>query len=161
MAAMSKDRLLDRLQDASHEFADAVYGLTQEQMGYIFEGSDGWTSVGDVVRHLIGAERGMLTVARRCAAGEEPPGYEGFDLDRWNARQVEKLRALTPAQALDKLQAVRQETLSTLVDLTDEQIALPASHPFWGSVTVGELFRIIAIHQEMHRKDVVKMRGSM
>jgi hypothetical protein len=100
----------------------------------------------------------MLTVAQRCAAGGEPPSYAGFDLDRWNLRQVEKVKALTPAEALAQFHAVRQETMATLDNLTGDQLARPASHPVFGQVTVGDLFRIMAFHEQMHRHDIAKMR---
>jgi hypothetical protein len=159
MPELSKAALLKRLDDEHAALAATVAGLTEEQMAHRFEGSDGWTSVEDVVKHLASGERGMLTVAQRCAAGGEPPSYAGFDLDRWNIRQVEKLKTLTPAEALAQYDAVRQQAKVTLESLSEDQLARPASHPVFGQVTVGGLFRIMAIHEQMHRRDIVRMRG--
>ncbi len=157
MPELTTSLLSKRLHDAHQALHATIQGLTEEQMSYIFKGTEGWTSVGDILKHLLSGERGMLTVVQRCLAGGEPPSYEGFDLDRYNRRQVEKLQALTPAEAIAQYDTVRRETLAVLDSLTEEQLKIPAGHPIYDCATVGELFRIMGIHEEMHRGDIVKM----
>ncbi len=157
MANLDRDSLIAQLKAEHAQFLAVVRGLTEEQMTRRFEGVDGWTSVADVVKHLAGGEKGMLMVAQRCAAGEPPPNYEGFDLDYYNRRQVEKRKELSPAEALAEYEEARRQTLATLESLTEEQLARPAAHPTFGDVTVAQLFRIMALHENMHRKDVLDL----
>ena len=118
---------------------------------------DGWQSIGDVIKHLEAGERGMLIVIRRCIAGKPLPDYAGFDLDQYNQRQVAKRAHLTATQALAQYNAVREETLRTLTSLTEADLVQPARHPVWGEVTVAQLFRIMAIHEGLHRRDVAAL----
>lgn len=158
MAEMTVEQLADRLRSVRTSLLKAMEGLSDGDMERQVE-TDGWRSIKDVILHLATGERGMLTVARRCLAGEHF-SYEGFDLNRWNERQVEKKRGLSVAEALNELQAVRDDSLSTLQELTPEQLQTPAAHPVWGDVTVGQLFRIMSIHDELHRQDIEQLRAA-
>ena len=158
MSKLDKEGLKEKLAAKREALLVAIEGLSEEEMGRRFEEVDGWPSIGDALRHLAGAERGMLTVAQRCVQGKPLPDYTGFDLDRWNARQVEKRAAQSVAQALDELQASRAELLVFLDSLIEAQLIIPARHPAFGDVTVGQLLRIIALHEGMHRQDVQKLR---
>ncbi|MFQ6058123.1 MAG: DinB family protein [Anaerolineae bacterium] len=157
MPELDKQGLRQKLTAEREALLASLAGLSEAKLDQRFEDVEGWTSVGDILRHLAGAERGMLTVAQRCARGKPPPDYTGFDLDRYNARQVEKRAAQSVAQTLDEMAASRAELLNFLDGLTEAQLAMPARHPIFGDVTVGQLLRIIASHEGMHRKDIRKL----
>ena len=157
MAEMTVEQLTDKLKSVRVNLLKSIEGLPDDDITQEI-GTNGWKSIKDIILHLASGERGMLTVARQCLAGQRV-SYEGFDLDRWNERQVEKKRHLSVAEALAELQAVREDSLTTLRELTPEQLRMPAAHPFWGDVTVGQLFRIMSIHDELHRRDVEQIRA--
>lgn len=159
MANLDKQSLINKLNEEHEKFLALVEDLDEDQMARRAVDVDGWASIADVVKHLAGSEQGMLTVAQRCAAGQPLPSYEGFDLDYYNRRQVEKRRELSPAQALAQYNDHRQRTLETLESLTEEQMGSRAGHPTFGDVTVGQIFRIMALHEAMHRKDVLDLLG--
>lgn len=159
MAEMTVEQLTDRLKSIRTNLVRAIEGLSDDDIAREV-GTDGWRSIKDIILHLSTSEHGMLVVAKRCLAGKMV-SYEGFDLDRWNERQVEKKRHLSVSQALAELQAVREDGLNTLQGLTPEQLRTPAAHPFWGDVTVGQLFRIMSIHDELHRRDIEQLRTMM
>jgi hypothetical protein len=138
---------------------EALAGVDGELAARRFEGTDGWTSIHDTLRHVASAEASMMIVAARTVDGTFKP-VEGFDLNRFNARQVEKRASLSWDDSLDELQTVRTKTLNLLDEWTDEQLAMPTVHPVWGDTTVGGLFRIIAIHDTLHRKDVETLKAA-
>ena len=128
------EELLTKLNKERERLLAALEGVDEVLAAHRFEGTEGWTSIHDAVRHVASAEASMLTVAERTVAGTYQR-IEGFDLNRFNARQVEK-RA-------------------------DEQLGLPTFHPVWGEVDVAGLLRIIAIHDGLHRKDIETLRASL
>ncbi|MFN8485337.1 MAG: DinB family protein [Anaerolineae bacterium] len=135
-------------------------GITEDMASRRVEGVDGWTTIHDAMRHVASAEQSMIVVAERTVAGTYQPAPD-FDLNRFNARQVEKRQAQSWEDTLKELANVRANTLTVLHGWDEEQLNLPTVHPVWGDTTVGGLFRIIAIHDSLHRKDVETLRGAL
>ena len=134
-------------------------GITEDMASRRVEGVDGWTTIHDAMRHVASAEQSMIVVAERTVAGTYQPAPD-FDLNRFNARQVEKRAQQTWEESLAELNQVRSKSLAALETWTDEQLALPTFHPVWGDVDVAGLFRIIAIHDGLHRKDIETLRAT-
>lgn len=151
------EELITKLNKERERLLKALEGVDATLAARRFEGTEGWTSIHDAIRHVASAEASMLTVAERTVAGTYQR-IEGFDLNRFNARQVEKRAQQTWEESLAELNDVRQRSLAALETWTDEQLALPAFHPVWGEVDVAGLFRIIAIHDGLHRKDIETLR---
>ncbi|MFN8472572.1 MAG: DinB family protein [Anaerolineae bacterium] len=135
-------------------------GITEDMASRRVEGVDGWTTIHDAMRHVASAEQSMVTVAERTVAGTYQP-VPDFDLNRFNARQVEKRQAQTWQDTLNELANVRANTLKVLEGWNEDQLNLPTVHPVWGDTTVGGLFRIIAIHDSLHRKDVETLHAAL
>ena len=152
------EELVERLTKERERLMAALEGVDPMMADRRIEGTDGWTTIHDAMRHVASAESSMLTVARRTVEGTYKK-IDDFDLNRYNARQVEKRQAQTWQETLAELQAARQDSLDALAALTEEQLALPTHHPVWGETTVGGLFRIIAIHDSLHRKDVETLKA--
>jgi uncharacterized protein (TIGR03083 family) len=114
--------------------------------------NEGWT-VKDTLAHLCTGESGNLLIARRVLNGEATP-VEGFDLNRWNQRQVEKRRAKTPEELWQELDAARAETLAFLETLTEEHLQLQGYRPTGDATTLEGVIRQIARHERMHTADI-------
>ena len=154
------EELIDKLNKERERLLAVLEGVDAALAGRRFEGTEGWTSIHDTVRHVASAEASMLTVAERTVAGTYQR-IEGFDLNRFNARQVEKRAQQSWEESLAELKEVRTRTLAALETWTDEQLALPTFHPVWREIDVAGLFRIIAIHDGLHRKDIETLRASL
>ncbi len=154
-----KDELKSKLAHERDRLETALQGVDAEMAARRVEGTDGWTTIHDAMRHVASAEASMLVIAQRTAAGTYQP-IEGFDLNRYNARQVEKRGAQTWSETLAELRQARQATLATLDEMTDDQLDLRTVHPVWGEVDLAGLFRIIAIHDSLHRKDVETLKAA-
>lgn len=111
-------------------------------------------SVKDVLAHLAGAERGMLRMAQRMAAGENLRLPVGYSLDDYNARQVAKRKDKAFAEIRAELDASRTELLLFMEGLTANQLALPGEHPILGDTTVQGILDIIAVHGAAHGKEI-------
>ena len=99
-------------------------------------------------------------MARRVAAGEEMD-MPGFDLDAWNAAHVAERADWPVERVLDDLEAAHLETLAFLAELDGEKLAISGSRPALGTVTVGQALRVIAVHDGLHRRDIVGLLAEM
>ena len=114
-------------------------------------------NVHDLLGHLAGAERGMQATVKRFLAGEALP--EGFSLDYWNQRQVEKQKERSVPDLLAGLAASRIDTLALLDSLTDDQLAVRGVHPAGFETSVGGIFKVIAHHEHGHGQEIALALG--
>lgn len=121
---------------------------------------EGRWSVRLTLAHVGSAQWSHLEVAQRLVAGE-PVDLPGFELDAWNNAQVAK-RADWPAEKiLADLEAAQQATLTFLKGLDAAKLAITGAHPALGEVSVGQVLRIISVHDGMHRRDVLCLLREM
>lgn len=136
----------------------AVEGLSDSE--WHWQPADGRWSVRLTLAHVGQAQRSHLEVAGRLLAGEATD-IPGFELDAWNTAAVVKRSDWSVSQVLADLDAAQQETLDFLGTLDDEKLSVTGSHPALGDVTVGQVLRIIPIHDNMHRRDVLGLLAEM
>ncbi|MFZ2487658.1 MAG: DinB family protein [Anaerolineae bacterium] len=147
-----KEKLRQRMQDTRAELLALIETLTAERAAAP-SGNPGWT-VQDVVAHLAGAEGGHRQVIRGLLA--EPPRHfpRDFDLDAFNAAEVGARRGQTLNALQAELDSQRAETLALLDSITDDQWERAGYHPGGFDTTVEGVFRVIAIHEKRHVKEL-------
>jgi hypothetical protein len=64
-------------------------------------------------------------------------------------------------QVLADLDAAQHETLAFLRDLDAKKLSISGLHPALGEVTVGQVLRFIPIHDNMHRRDILRLLAEM
>jgi uncharacterized damage-inducible protein DinB len=136
----------------------AVEGLSDA--GWQWRPADGRWSVRLILAHVGAAQWDHLEAANRFLAGQ-PVALPGFDLDAWNAAAVAQRDSWTVEQIRADLDAVHQATLAFLEALDAEQLSVAGSHPASGEVSVGQILRVIALHDNLHRRDVFNLRREM
>jgi uncharacterized protein (TIGR03083 family) len=111
-----------------------------------------WT-VRDLLVHLATSERGVQGVLEGFLRGESivPPD---FDLDRWNASQVAKLRGLSLAELRERITTTRRGTLAILDRLTEADLERRGRHALGREVSLAETLRIMAAHERVHIEEV-------
>ncbi len=80
----------------------------------------------------------------------------GFDLDAYNNRCVEERRHKSPAELLAELDEARQRTAELLAKVGPNDWEKGGRHPGGFDVTVEGIFKIIALHERRHLKDLRK-----
>lgn len=123
----------------------------------VYGHEQGWT-VRDTLAHMVSAGRGLLQAAQLIADGALKMPAD-FDLDRWNQRQVEKQADRTPADLLDDLAAVTQNTLAYLDRLSAGEdaaaiLARRGRHAVFGDTTVEFILRRTYRHEREHAQDI-------
>ncbi|MHC4993084.1 MAG: DinB family protein [Planctomycetota bacterium] len=134
--------LRDTLEHAPDEWTRADYGPRT-------------FSAFDVVAHLIHGElTDWLPRARHILEHGPDVPFEPFDI----AGHAEVSRGKTMAQLLDEFQTLRAENIEALqsLHLTEEQLALPGTHPALGPVTMQQLLATWVVHDLHHIAQIQK-----
>lgn len=150
-----KQRIRDQLA-ASRAYLVSVAQQIGPEQTLVSTENPAW-NVHDLLAHLAGAERGLLGTVQRFLAGQPLP--DGFSLDYWNQRQVEKQKERGVADLLAGLAASRIDTLALLDSLTDEQLAVRGLHPAGFETSVGGIFRVMAMHELDHGQEIALALG--
>ncbi len=153
---MRKDRLWWRLEDVRAEVKALAASLSPEQWQVpVYEK---WT-VRDVIAHLAAAEKGHVEVGWRLMRGESTE-VPDFDLDAYNNRSVEQRQHMSPEELLAELDEARALTAQLLAAVGPEDWEKRGPHPGGFEVTVEGIFKVIALHERRHLKDVQKALGA-
>lgn len=132
--------------------------------------ADAW-SIKDILAHVANSERVNVKFARlivekdspvqlRELAADYPDFKQKFTLDNFNAYMTDKLRAQSLVESLAALHATRAETLKWMDTLTPSDLERAGGHAVWGEQTVNGMFRILVIHDKMHRADIEKRKNA-
>jgi len=120
--------------------------------------SDGaaWT-VRQLLIHLAVTDQGQSNTVTAIAAGGNPVP-EDFDINRYNARSVEKRADTTPEQARQQLSDSRAKFLEWL-DQQDESV-LEKSGRHGGTMqtlTIAGFLQTMADHERQHAQDIAQV----
>jgi uncharacterized protein (TIGR03083 family) len=146
-----RDKLRQRLDESRRELLANVAHL--EPAGLAAPTANPGWAVHDVLAHLAGAERGHQQVIRALLAGRAPDGT-GFDLDAFNAADVAARQGASLAELLGELASNRSDTLALLETIGPDEWQRSGYHPGGFDTTVEGVFRIIAIHEKRHAKEI-------
>jgi uncharacterized protein (TIGR03083 family) len=153
-----RDLIQKRLRDEGDKLIRAFESLSLDQQAMtIYADGMAW-SLKDLLAHLCSAERAFLYYGRDILNGGEG-APEGFDIDAFNQREVGQSRGRTFAQLLDELRAVREETIDLVGHIADEEFARSGRHPFFGQMSIDDMFKLIYRHNMMHLRDVRRAIG--
>lgn len=144
----SRHRLFEALDKMEHEDWEIVV--------YSEEADTNWTA-SDVLRHLVGAERGMTQLMQKIlTTGEGVP--EDFDRERYNKRQVQKVQDKSPIELMTAMSENRTELLTFIDSLKEEDWDKSGRHGSLKIMTIEEICQTIANHELAHLDDIQIIR---
>jgi uncharacterized damage-inducible protein DinB len=147
-----------RLEAARVRLLASVEGL--DEAAWDWQPADGRWSVRLTLAHVGSAHWSHLEVARRIAEGRTVD-LPGFDLDEWNQARVAERADWTREQILADLQAAQQATTVFMAGLEPETLEARGEHPVLGEVSADQVLRVIALHDSLHRREILKLRREM
>jgi uncharacterized damage-inducible protein DinB len=115
--------------------------------------SEGAWTARQTLAHLVAAEIGQRATGQRMLTGEARLG-EGFSLDFWNQRQIEKRKDQAPDALLDELAASRQKLLTWIEGLTEADLDKSGQHGRGDVITVEQLCYRIGEHETDHAMEI-------
>ncbi len=116
--------------------------------------ADGRWTIRENVAHLVDAEKAHRRFVKTLLAGETPPTVDNFDLNRWNAAKVSKRAGQSTAELLAALQTEREKMLATIAAIPDDSWDITGAHAALGTVSVGQVVKVIGVHEHGHLKDM-------
>lgn len=117
----------------------------------VYSESSTWRLL-DLLRHVVDAEAGIIGLMARIRDGGEGVPAD-FDLDRWNARRVEKLAAKTREELLTDLEQNRANLLNFMDSLDEGDWEKRGRHGSGQIMSLAEICQIIAAHERAHAAD--------
>ena len=147
-----KDRLWWRLEEVRSQVKCLAASLSPEQWHLpVYE----LWAVRDVIAHLAAAEKGHVDVGWALLRGESTE-IPGFDLDTYNNRSVNERRHKSEEELLAELDEARARTAQLLAAVGPDDWEKSGPHPGGFDVTVEGIFKVIAMHERRHLRDLKK-----
>lgn len=142
---------LDRLSKSREKLLALVSDLSEDALDRRI--GEGWT-IREILTHLVNSEEDHCQVIAVVAQGEPHRLPSDFDLDRHNAGRLAERGRLSRAALLEALDQQRQRTIALFNGLSEEQRAIVGQHPALGEVAIGDVFRVMAMHEQRHTRDI-------
>lgn len=158
MNGSRQQALIDVLEANAEAVVDFFRALTAEQLStLIYTEGNHWTAR-DLLAHLAGAERSLLSLFRNVAGGG-PGTTPDFDLDYYNRRVVEKTVEASVDDLLATFQQRRADTVAFTAALPDDVLDNVGNHPTEGQRTLEGLIAITYEHTGWHIRDIRRALG--
>lgn len=157
-----QEAIKDELAEARVRVLEVVRELDREEWThpvYVHEEETKWTA-GDVLRHLVWAEGGMLRMMRQVKEGGTGVP-EDFEIDRYNAKGIKKLKEKMPAELLEMMEQNRQQVLAFIDGLAAEDWEKEGRHGSLRVMTIEEVLETIAAHEAQHLEDLREALGRL
>lgn len=124
---------------------------------YVHDDETKWTAA-ELLRHLVWAEGGMLRMMRQVKEGGTGVP-EDFEIDRYNAKGVEKLGDKMPAELMEMMAENRQQVLAFIDTLDADDWEKEGRHGSLRIMTIEEVLETIAAHEAQHLEDLREALG--
>jgi len=154
-----KAKLQTKLAENRTALFTLLNGLTDEQwQTAVYSEETIWT-VSDMVRHLEGAERSMISLMANIQQGGTGAS-EDFDLARFNASRIRKAKEKQIPELMAAMEKNREDLLAFMASLTEEDWQKKGRHGSLRIMTIEEICHIIADHEATHAHDIAQAIGS-
>lgn len=156
MTDEEKQGLLTQLQTTRQELKTLLTGLTDAQWETAVYSEESTWTIADLLRHLTGAESSMtklMTLIRD--GGEGVP--EDFDLNRWNARVVQKTKEIPTSALFAEMEQNRAGLIDFINSLADADWEKKGRHGSGHILSITQICQLIAAHEATHTADIQKI----
>lgn len=135
---MTKDEILDALEDEREKFLDAIDGLSEEAM--LEPGVVGEWSIKDILCHLSMWEAEMVKILWQTAQDEKPATahFTQTNVDITNAAWQQNAQDRPLERVLADFQAVRKQTARRVEAFEDEELEDPQRAPWQKGVPLWQ-----------------------
>ncbi len=147
--------LAEKLKIEGQKMTDFFAALTDDRWSAeVYTEGAAWT-VRMVLSHFVTSERGLVRLFEQVRQGGAG-ATDDFSIDRYNARQQEKTRDLSPQELLEQYKSVRADSVAWVSGLQEAELEVTGRHPFLGQTTLREMIKMLYIHNQLHYRDLKK-----
>lgn len=152
------DLIRKRLHDEGEKLVGLFETLTPEQWQQtLYTDGATWT-IKDLLAHQVSAERKFIFYGNDILNGGEG-APEGFQVNAFNNAEVASMTDRTPDQLLAAMRSARQDTIEFVNNLHDSDFNRRGRHPFFGMMSIDDMFKLIYRHNMMHTRDIRRALG--
>jgi uncharacterized damage-inducible protein DinB len=149
--------LAERLKTEGDKTIEYFQSLSSEEwLSTVYTEGETW-SIRSVLAHYVTAEKGFISIFSSIRDGGSGV-QEDFDIDRFNASQQTKTRDVTPSELLEQFRMVRAQMVALVASMSDADLARQGRHPFLGQTTLAEMIKMVYRHNQIHSRDLRKIR---
>ena len=132
--------------------------MTAEELTVqVYQDGAKWTAK-QVLAHFITIERSMHWLFKNISSGGSG-SPEDFDIERFNRTQTSKLDGLTLAELISQFRAVREDTISIVRELSEEDLDREGLHAFHGHGKLERFIRWAYEHARIHQEEIRRALG--
>ncbi len=132
--------------------------LTAEELNaQVYQDGAKWTAK-QVLAHFITVERSMHWLFKNIASGGSG-SPEDFDLERFNRTQTSKLDGLTFDELISQFRTAREDTISLVKELSEEDLDREGLHAFHGHGKLERFIRWAYEHTRIHENEIRQALG--
>ena len=132
--------------------------LTAEMLtAQVYQDGAKWTAR-QVLAHFITVERSMHWLFKNIASGGSG-SPEDFDIERFNRTQTSKLDGLTLDELISQFKAVREDTISFVRELSEDDLDREGLHAFHGHGKLERFIRWAYEHTRIHENEIRQALG--
>jgi hypothetical protein len=154
--ADTPSHLVERLQTEGAKSLEIFRALQPEQWEItVYSDGSAWT-IRQLLAHFVTAEDGLLVLIDDILAGGAG-SPEGFDIDRFNEREVSAVGNARPEHLMQEYERVRQATVEKVSRLQAEDLERVGRHPYLGVATLADIIKLIYRHNQIHQRDFRKL----
>lgn len=118
----------------------------------IYSEGETW-QIKDILAHLVSADINFLEYFKRLkSSGGGLP--EEFDLNTFNNAQVNMMKSSKAKDLLEQFNENRNKMALWVSQLKFEDLELEGIHPAMGKAKLGEMIKMVYLHNILHLRDV-------
>ena len=153
--ANSPEQIVKKMSGEGEKILDFFTGLSDPLWDkQLYTDGAEWT-VHEVLAHIVEAEESLYRLFSNILKGGSGVPQD-FDIDRYNAQNVEKLSAKTSQELLSLFRERRTQMVSFVGELTPADLEKSGTHPYLGQSTLGDMLRVFLLHPNLHIRDIRK-----
>lgn len=148
-------RLSTRLSEEGRRTLEFFGDLTPDQMDQqIYTTGTQWTPL-IILRHLLATENALQRLLDDILKGGEG-APQGFNIVQFNEEEVQRYEGWDEEALLAGLLEARGHTISLVGGLLIEDLNKSGHHPWFGTMSIESLIKLIYRHSMIHRRDIRK-----
>lgn len=148
-----KHQLHEHLIHTREHLLEVIGQLQPADWDKVVQSSEGGWTVKQALLHIATSETGQIATGKAIANGQ-PTVPDDFDLNRYNARQVEKNKDRQPAEIVSGMAESRQKLLAFLEEVSEEALDKRGKHARGDVISLEQLFYRIGEHEAEHTAEI-------
>jgi len=150
---MTNHKIAEKLDREGQKIEKFFSNLSELQMEInVYLDGHKW-KIRDILAHFISAEKSFLQLFENIINGGIG-APDDFSINEFNDSQVMTMKGLNSGRLLVLFKETRSNTLDWLIELSDEELSKIGRHPAMGEATLGEMVKMIYLHNQIHMRDI-------